>query len=118
MTTTTTFIDTIVRFFGKNVDPATSLDRAVITAHRRTMQRYAVDAPAMFDQTFLSNQGAPILAAFLDGKLSRHDAAAALSRAWNVGLGPISARDRTWRMADTTMIADTFFTELTMILDA
>ena len=118
MTTSTTFIETIVRFFGTNVDPETSLEQAVNTAHRRTAHRYATDESALFDVTFLRNDGAPILASFLDGKLARHDAAVALSRAWNVDLGPISARDRKWRVADTAMIADTFLTELTLILDA
>ena len=118
MTTSTTFIETIARFFGTNVDPETSLEKAVSTAHRRTAQRYATEESALFDQDFLRTKGAPILVAFLDGKLARHDAAVALSRAWNVDLGPISARDRKWRVADTAMIADTFLTELTLILDA
>ena len=118
MTTSTTFIETIVRFFGANVDSETSLEKAVNTAHLRTAQRYATEESALFDQDFLRTKGAPILVAFLDGKLARHDAAVALSRAWNVDLGPISARDRKWRVADTAMIADTFLTELTLILDA
>lgn len=118
MTSATTFTNTLSRFFGVNVNPQTRLEKAVSQAHTATAQRYAANEPALFDQPFLATAGAPVIAAFLDGKQSRHAAAIALSQAWNVDLGPISARELKWRMADTTMIADTFLTELTLILDA
>lgn len=118
MTSATTFANTIIRFFGVNVNPQTRVEKAVSTAHTHTARRYAANEPALFDKPFLATTGAPIVAAFLDGKQSRHAAAIALSKAWNVDLGPISARELKWRVADTTMIADTFLTELTMFLDA
>jgi hypothetical protein len=117
MTSATTFTNTIIRFFGVNVNPQTHVEKAVGKAHTSTAQRYAAHEPALFDKPFLATTGAPIIAAFLDGKQSRHAAAIALSKAWNVDLGPIPARELKRRVADTTMIADTFLTELTMLFD-
>ncbi len=118
MTSATAFTNTIIRFFGVNVNPQTRLEKAVSKAHTRTAQRYATNEPAVFDQPFLATTGAPIITAFLDGKQSRHAAAIALSKAWNVDPEPISARELKLRVADTTMFADTFLTELTTLLDS
>lgn len=108
----------VARIFGTPAQQsADRVQNAVNRAYHNAADRYASNDVALFTKEFVLNEGAPIIQAFLAGKQSRHDAAAELSRRWNVDLGPISSRELRWRVADTTMMADIFLMELAHALD-
>ena len=92
--------------------------KAINDAYRKTARRYAKSDPALFDRAFIHQEANPIVDAFLAGKLPRHQAAGAMAKAWNVDHGPVSSRGHRMRLADTTMMADVFLTELGMALSA
>ncbi len=117
MTTANAISNTVARIFGRPTDLEVRLKKAIRQAHVNTTRRYAVDDASLFDHQFLFEAGTPIIDNFLSGKQSRQSATVALAQAWNVDLGPISSRQRKWRMADTAMIADTFLVELGKALD-
>ena len=105
------------QLLGGGVSPEAMVTNAVNRAHDRTLRRYTQSNPAHFDSVFLHSKGKPIVAAFLGGKLTRHMASEAMAQVWNAEMAPIPACERKQRLADTAMMADVFFMELTIALD-
>lgn len=87
---------------------------------RKALHRaYATFAPQhpewelnLFDEDFLTHEGAEALQAFADGQRSQHDTAIALATTWSDTLGPAKPVQRKRRIADATMAADTLLHSL------
>ena len=104
---THTVTNTIARLFG-SASLATDHSAAINAAFQRFAPQHAEWVDSLFDKDFLQRHGTPVIAAYLDGALSRNQTAASLAQRWDRHLGPASIAVRKRRIADITPIAADF----------
>lgn len=121
MLRTATIQNTIARIFGMSTrnegsDPHVTV--AVVDEIDRVFplfaKQYGEWAGSLFDEHFLHGRGYRYLAAYMDGTLSRSDAAKALGAAWEAQMGPARPHIRKRRRADAVMAADDFLAMVTV----
>jgi len=101
----------------------TGIDSKTRKALHRACATFASRHPIwklnLFNEDFLTNEGADALQAFIGGRKSRSDTAITLATTWSNSIGPANAIQCKRRIADATMAADLllgrFADELAMV---
>ncbi len=115
--TTTTFSDTVARLFARiaNSRQETSsgqLHNALRCAYKAFAAENVILVKGLFDKRFLAEHGEAIVAAYMNGRLSRHQAAVDLAHAWEANVLPANVTMRKVYVADAAMTADRFLSYL------
>ncbi len=110
---TTTFADSIARFFDAMTKPETSdRKRQLRNAYKAFAAENEIWVEGLFDKHFLTRHGETIVGAYVDGRLTRHEAAVDLAQAWEIHLVSPSIKMSKQHRADAVMAADSFLSYL------
>ncbi len=113
-TFTTSFSGSIARFFDFHfgADSTSQLRKAMRAAYKEFAAKDGVWVDSLFDMHFLTQYGEATVAAYLNGALSRHQAAVELANAWEEHLMPANTKRRKILRADVAMAADRYLSYL------
>ena len=116
-TVTTTFAESVARLVAivtqsenatRNESPSTVMH----SAYKAFAAENKIWVESLFDRHFLTQHGEPIIADYLDGLLTRHQAAIDLVLAWETHLVSPSVKVSKQHRADAVMAADSFLAYL------
>ena len=116
-TVTTTFSESAANLFGlvtnrKNVVSKRQLRQAMRNAYKVFATENKIWVESLFDMHFLTQHGEPIVADYINGLLTGHQAAADLAWAWETHLMPTSIKISQQQRAEATKAANSFLAYL------
>ncbi len=113
-TFTTSFSGSIARFFGFQfgADSTSQMRKAMQAAYEEFAAKNGGGVDSLFDMQFLTQHGEATVAAYLNGALSRHQAAVELANAWEEHVMPANTKRRKVMRADAAMAADRYLSYL------
>ena len=109
--------DSILRLFKtdeaqKVVKTTDQIYENLAIAHNSFEKSGGMRYAGFLDMSFLSDVAMPVIVEYLNGTLSRHEAAIKIADLWDGQLTPVSSRLRKQRMANATMAVDRYLSHL------
>ncbi len=116
-TVTTTFADSVARLVAvvkqnENATRSASTSKMMRSAYKAFAAENKIWVESLFDEHFLAQHGELIVADYLDGLLTRHQAAIDLALAWETHLVSPSVKMSKQNRTDAVMATDSFLAYL------
>ena len=108
----TTVADFFAGFAPSTAKTTSSVRKAMRAAYQAFAAEHQIEVDGLFDAHFLAHHGEPIVADFVLGRLTRHQAAVDLAHAWETHLVSPAIKLSKQRRADAVMTADRFLSYL------
>ena len=108
----TTVADFFAGFAPSTAKTTSSVRKPMRAAYQAFAAEHQIEVDGLFDAHFLAHHGEPIVADFVLGRLTRHQAAVDLAHAWETHLISPAVKLSKPRRADAVMTADRFLSYL------
>lgn len=117
ITATSIISETVARLFSRIANREQDvrngkLQNAMRSAYSAFAAENVIPVKGLFGKRFLAEHGEAIVAAYMNGRLSRHQAAVNLAHAWEANVLPANVTMRKVYVADAAMTADRFLSYL------